>query len=134
MDKRWLRALWVGLLLGAIVMKSAGAAQADTDAELNALNDQVITLFKAGKYAEAVPVAEHYAAAVKASHGAASAQYVNALAQYVHALDVLSQLYQAQGHLPEAEPLMKRALAITEKALGPDDPTVGTRLNGLAVL
>jgi tetratricopeptide (TPR) repeat protein len=39
-----------------------------------------------------------------------------------------------QGRYAEAEPLCKRALAITEKALGPDHPMVGTRLNTLASL
>jgi hypothetical protein len=33
-----------------------------------------------------------------------------------------------------AEPLYKRALAIAEKALGPDHPDAGTDLNNLAVL
>ena len=31
-----------------------------------------------------------------------------------------------QGKYSEAEPLFKRALAIDEKALGPDHPNVGT--------
>ena len=43
-----------------------------------------------------------------------------------------SRNYQAQGKPAEAEPLLKRALAIHEKALGPDHPTVGTSLNNLA--
>ena len=40
----------------------------------------------------------------------------------------------AQGRYAEAEPLYKRALAIREKALGPDHPDVGTSLNNLAGL
>jgi tetratricopeptide (TPR) repeat protein len=43
-------------------------------------------------------------------------------------------LHRAQGHYAEAEPLYKRALAIAEKALGPDHPNVGTTLNNLAEL
>jgi tetratricopeptide (TPR) repeat protein len=38
-------------------------------------------------------------------------------------LNNLAALYDAQGRYGEAEPLYKRALAITEKALGPDHPT-----------
>jgi hypothetical protein len=38
------------------------------------------------------------------------------------------------GRLAEAEPLMKRALAIDEAAFGPDHPDVATRLNNLAGL
>jgi hypothetical protein len=36
--------------------------------------------------------------------------------------------------LADAEPLYRRALAINEKRLGPDRPTVATGLNNLAVL
>ena len=43
-------------------------------------------------------------------------------------------LYDDQGRYAEAEPLYKRALAIQEKALGPDHPDVATALNNLAVL
>jgi CHAT domain-containing protein len=41
-------------------------------------------------------------------------------------------LYQAQGEFAKAEPLYKRALAITEKALGPDHPDTAISLNNLA--
>ena len=37
-----------------------------------------------------------------------------------------------QGRYAEAEPLYKRALAIGEKALGPDHPDVAQSLNNLA--
>jgi tetratricopeptide (TPR) repeat protein len=49
-------------------------------------------------------------------------------------LNNLAVLYRVQGRYPDAEPLMKRALAIDEKALGPDHPDVGTDLNNLALL
>ena len=38
------------------------------------------------------------------------------------------------GKLAEAEEPQRRALAISEKALGSDHPTVATRLNNLALL
>ena len=41
---------------------------------------------------------------------------------------------QAQGKLDEAEPLIRRDLAISEKALGPDHPDVAITLNNLAQL
>ena len=47
-------------------------------------------------------------------------------------LNNLASLYQSQGHYKEAEPLLKRALEITEKALGPDHPDTAKRLNNLA--
>ncbi len=46
----------------------------------------------------------------------------------------LASVYQAQGRYAEAEPLHKRALAIREKALGPDHPSVATSFNNLAAL
>ncbi len=49
-------------------------------------------------------------------------------------LSNLAGLYHDQGRYAEAEPLYKRALAIVEKALGPDHPQVATSLNNLAEL
>jgi CHAT domain-containing protein len=43
-------------------------------------------------------------------------------------------LYKDQDRFAEAEPLYQRALAITEKALGPEHPDVGTYLNNLGSL
>ena len=45
-----------------------------------------------------------------------------------------SELYQAQGKYVEAEPLYKRALAIFEKALGPEHSDVAAILENYAVL
>ena len=39
-------------------------------------------------------------------------------------LNNLAGLYRAQGRYEEAEPLYRRALAIAEKALGPEHPNV----------
>ena len=41
-------------------------------------------------------------------------------------------LYHDHGNYAEAEPLHQRALAIVEKALGPEHPSVATGLNNLA--
>ena len=46
----------------------------------------------------------------------------------------LAGLLQATNRLAEAEPLMRRALAIFEKSFGPDHPDVATDLNNLAAL
>jgi hypothetical protein len=43
-------------------------------------------------------------------------------------------LLQATNRFAEAEPLMRRALAILEAALGSEHPEVATRLNNLAGL
>ncbi len=46
----------------------------------------------------------------------------------------LALLYNDQGLYAETEPLFKRSLAIWEKALGPDHPTVAKALENYAVL
>jgi hypothetical protein len=40
-------------------------------------------------------------------------------------------LYDTQGQYASAEPLYKRSLAIKEKALGPDHPSMAASLNNL---
>ena len=49
-------------------------------------------------------------------------------------LSNLAELYRDTGRHAEAEPLLVRALAITEKALGPDHPATANRLNNLVGL
>jgi tetratricopeptide (TPR) repeat protein len=49
-------------------------------------------------------------------------------------LNNLAQLLKATNRLAEAEPLMRRALAIGEKSLGSDHPQVAIRLNNLGQL
>ena len=46
----------------------------------------------------------------------------------------LAGLYYKQGDYAQAEPLLKRSLAIGEKALGPEHPDVARILHGLAML
>ncbi len=49
-------------------------------------------------------------------------------------LNNLAALYDSQGKYAEAEPLYRRALAIREKALGPEHPSVATALENYAGL
>ena len=46
--------------------------------------------------------------------------------EHANAISWLAGIYKAQGRYVEAEPLMKRSLAIREKALGPEHPSVAT--------
>jgi tetratricopeptide (TPR) repeat protein len=50
------------------------------------------------------------------------------------ALTNLAVLYEKQDRTADAEPLLKRALAIYEKALGPDHPKVAETLENLIAL
>ena len=49
-------------------------------------------------------------------------------------LNNLAGLYRTQGRYEDAEPLYKRSLAIYEKALGPEHPSVANIDNHLAFL
>ena len=49
-------------------------------------------------------------------------------------LNNLALLYRAQGKYTEAEPLFRRALAVWEKALGPEHPNVAMALENYAAL
>ena len=49
-------------------------------------------------------------------------------------LNNVALLYDIQGNYAEEEPLYRRALAIGEKALGPDHPDVARDLTNLADL
>ena len=49
-------------------------------------------------------------------------------------LNNLAALLQATNRLAEAEPLMRRALAIDEESFGPGHPKVARDLNNLAQL
>lgn len=53
---------------------------------------------------------------------------------FAGALNNLAALLQATNRLVEAEPLIRRALAIDEKSFGPDHPNVAIRLINLASL
>ena len=49
-------------------------------------------------------------------------------------LNNLGHLLQVTGRMEDAEPLIRRSLAISEKSYGPEHPTVAVRLNNLAKL
>jgi tetratricopeptide (TPR) repeat protein len=88
---------------------------------------QAMELYRAGKYAEAIPIAERYAQIILARYGKDGPEYGLAL-------NNLGELYRVTNRLSEAEPLLRRALTIDEKALGPDHPNLAIRLNNLANL
>ena len=91
---------------------SQAVAQSITADELN---KKVIELYQAGKFADAVPLAQRALAIREKALGPDHPDVALAL-------NNLAELYRNQGRYAEAEPLYKRALAIEEKALGPDHP------------
>ena len=125
-----LRALKLFLLSIAFALAAAlppALAQSPSDAGLEALNDRAIALYQAGKYGEAIPLAEQYAEGTKARYGENAQEYSTAL-------NNLAQLLQATNRLDEAEQLMRRALKIDEASFGLNHPNVARDLDNLALL
>ncbi|MEM1372080.1 MAG: tetratricopeptide repeat protein, partial [Pseudomonadota bacterium] len=112
-----------------LVVMCAGqtAATAQKSDQLAELHQQVVALYRAGKYVEATEVARRATTVAVAKFGP----------DHPHvgtSLNDLAVLYHAQGRYAEAEPLYKRSLSIREKAKGADHPDVGQSLNNLAGL
>jgi len=118
----WLAALCGGVLLGWMLL--AGAAGGDKCGDPGA-RARMVELYNAGKYGEAIPLAERIAAAIKARLGDGAPAYASAL-------NNLAQLLAKTNRVDEAGPLMRRALAISEKSLGAEHPDVAIGLSNLA--
>ncbi len=123
---RFALAILVAAVLLAGAMGAAGPARAQDDAELGALSNDVQRLSEAGKYQEATAVAERYVEIAR-KRGENSAEFATAIGW-------LAQVLKDTNRLAEAEPLMRRALAIDEKNFGPEHPNVARDLNNLAQL
>jgi CHAT domain-containing protein/tetratricopeptide (TPR) repeat protein len=127
MRLRALRSFLLPLFFAIAPTLPPASAQSPRDVELSAMNRRVEELYQAGKYSEAIPLAERYMAAT-------GARYTEATPEYAAALNNLGRLLLATNRFAEAELLYRRALAINEKSLGPDHPNVATGLNYLAWL
>jgi esterase/lipase superfamily enzyme/Flp pilus assembly protein TadD len=104
-----------------------GGKSGASDADLTELRQRIQELNRTGSYEEAAASAEKYVTLARE-------RYTEAHPKFATAIFWLGYTFKSQGRTAEAEPLFKRALAIEEKALGPDHPDVGTLLNNLAVL
>ena len=98
---------------------------AQSPAEVAALNAQVEELYRQGRYSEATPFGEG-----RSAHSGSSARSKSSRCRNVDQQS--RRTYQSQGLYRDAEPLFKRALAISEKAFGANHPNVATSLNNLA--
>lgn len=111
-------------LLASTCLSAPSSAQ---KSEATALSAKINELGRAGKYAEAVALAQGQVEALEKKYGPAHRD-VGA------ALNNLAQLYGSQGRDAEAEPLFKRAIAILEKTAGLESPEIASALNNLAAL
>jgi esterase/lipase superfamily enzyme/Tfp pilus assembly protein PilF len=119
----------IGLVVAAMLMVNSfsGAPAIAQQDEAAALNMRVEELFHAGRYSDALPLAER---ALAISESALGPEHPD----IARLLNSLAELYQAQGRYADAEPLYRRALAISESALGPEHPDIARLLNNLAEL
>ncbi|MDB9313906.1 tetratricopeptide repeat protein, partial [Spirulina sp. CS-785/01] len=96
-------------------------------AEAERLNQQVIQLYQAGKYAEAIPLAEQILQIRRQVLGQEHPLVATSL-------NNLALLYESQGRYAEAEPLYRQALEMVKRLLGQEHPDVAQSLNNLAAL
>jgi tetratricopeptide (TPR) repeat protein/CHAT domain-containing protein len=120
-------ALAVGLVPAAAQRASKSVPAVAQSDDAAALRARVVELYRAGKYAEAIPLAQRRLAILDKVLGPNHPDVAASL-------NDLAVLYGAQGRYADAEPLYKRSLAIREKVLGPDHPDVATALTNLATL
>ena len=92
---------------------------------LYAQSGKVIQLMRAGKYAEALPLAQAMVAQLE--KGPPSRDFAGALNNLAH-------VYGDMGRDADAEPLYKRSLAVMEKSAGLDSADMAPELNNLAAL
>ncbi|AEP13144.1 tetratricopeptide repeat protein [Chloracidobacterium thermophilum] len=122
-----IKRIQVMALAAVLCLTGAMAYAQGAGGEWETLSREVMELYRAGKYDQALVVAKK---ALEVAEKSVGPEHPNV----AKSLNNLAYLYNAQGQYAQAEPLFRRALAIQEKALGPDHPDVATNLNNLAVL
>jgi tetratricopeptide (TPR) repeat protein len=93
--------------------------------DLPILMRQITDLAKAGRFAEATPLARRLVAEAERVMGKEHPITATALSS-------LAELHIAQSQIDAAEPLLQRALAVRTKALGPEHVDVAATLASLA--
>ena len=100
-------------MVGLFMACAAALAPASAQTDLSAILKRFKALYSAGDYAGALIQAKRLEAGVKAQFGTSHSNYAVAL-------NNLAVVYETQGNYPEAEGHYRRALAIKEKAVGPN--------------
>lgn len=115
----------VALTVGVALAACACLAMPLSAQGLGAQSGKVLELGRAGRYAEAIALAQAMLANLE--KGPPSRDLAGALSN-------LAQLYGEVGRDAEAEPMFKRAIAIMEKAVGVDSVDIAPLLNNLGAL
>jgi hypothetical protein len=107
----------LALLLWLALPGSAGFMARSSAGEVAATSARIVELSRAGKYSEALPLAQRQLDSLEKARGPVDRDVAGAL-------NNLAQLYGDLGKDAEAEPLLKRSIAIMEKAISvPPPPT-----------
>lgn len=114
-------ALAIAGTLATPALAQKGLAQKGLAAESARIN----ALMSAGKYSEALPLAQGMVASLEKSDNGR---------ELAAALNNLGQVYAGQGRDGLAEPLYKRAIALMEKSLGLETSLLSAELTNLAAL
>ena len=136
-DGQSLKGALDGAGCGAIMLRRAGAvqpsaqetvpsAQVQFNDDLLKLNREVFQLYQAGAYDQALAKANEAVALAERLYG--TTDHPTAAAELRFSCNCCA----TAGRSAEAEPLIRRALAIDEKALGPNDPAVALDIQILA--
>lgn len=115
----------LALMMCFALAASAGFVAPSPAQGLAAQSAKINALGSAGKYSEAIPLAEAMLANLE--KGAPTKDLAGAI-------NNLAQLYGDIGRDVEAEPMFERALAIMEKVVGLDSVDIAPELNNLAAL
>jgi CHAT domain-containing protein len=115
--------LWLALIASVCLSAPSSAQKIDVTAR----SAEIAELSRAGKYAQAIPLAQRLLADLEKAYGPDHRDVAASL-------NNLALLYGSQGRDAEAEPLYKRSIAILEKLDGLDSPEVAPQLNNLAAL
>src|SRR4029453_6693758 len=100
-------------------------AAAQDNADIREKTHQLEQLRSAGKFQEAVPIAQEVLKYCEKNYGPDHPETADSLSD-------LAYLYGGMGERAKALPLYQRALKIREKALGQDHPYTAILLNNLA--
>jgi tetratricopeptide (TPR) repeat protein len=122
-DRVWCYTIAIACLLFGACVYSAP----DQSKDLAALQQKIEELDRAGKYREAIPIAEEHLKLVENIAGIGAVETASSC-------DMLGELYRKNGEYAKAEPLDERSLKISEKLLGPVHPNTAKVLNNLAQL
>jgi CHAT domain-containing protein/Tfp pilus assembly protein PilF len=120
---RLVPAMWLALIASACLSAPSSAQRNETAA----LSAKITEFSRAGKYSEAIPLAQRQLENLEKTRGPVDRDVAASL-------NNLALLYGNQGRDSEAEPLYKRAIAILEKIHGLDSSEVAPELNNLAAL